>query len=106
MIEPVLIAEDRSIAVPPGQRIVTGYVPVESIALACKDRMAVGDVDRAYQRRIQLGANQPWPCPRGYWQGERFWVVDGRHDAIACLMLGISHMLVAWVEEAGAKPPA
>ncbi len=95
---PVVIAEDRSLAVPPGRTIRTGYVAVEQVRLACRERMAVGDVDRAYQRRLQLGEHQPWPCPRGHWEGDRFVVVDGRHDFVAALMLGLSHVLVAWPE--------
>lgn len=94
---PITLAEDRSIAVPPGHVIVTGYVPVENVVLACRERMAIGDVNVAYQRRLQLGANQPWPCPRGHWQGERFCIVDGRHEYVAALMLGHSHVLVAWL---------
>jgi hypothetical protein len=98
-MDPVLIAEDRSITVPPGALIRTGYVHVDQIKLACRARMAVGDVDRAYQRRLQLGANQPWPCPRGHWDGDRFVVVDGRHDVISALMLGLDYVLVAWLED-------
>jgi len=74
----------------------TGYVPIDAVKLACRDRMAVGDVDRAYQRRLQLGDHQPWPPPRGYWYGNRFVIVDGRHDAVAAMMLGLEHLFVAW----------
>ncbi|WP_018261343.1 hypothetical protein [Methylobacterium sp. WSM2598] len=97
---PILFAEDRSLAVPPGRRVVTGYVHVDQIVLGCRARMAIGDVDRAYQRRLQLGDHQPWPCPRGEWVGERFQVIDGRHDCVAALMLGLEHILVAWPEPA------
>lgn len=97
-IMPIAVAEDRSIAVPPGHVIRTGYVHVDQVRLACRARMAVGDVDRAFQRRLQLGDRQPWPCPRGHWDGDRFVVVDGRHDFVACLMMGIEFVLVAWVE--------
>ncbi|HEX2020262.1 MAG TPA: hypothetical protein VGO17_15110 [Aurantimonas sp.] len=85
---------------PAGHVVRTGYVPVFDVILACRDRMAVGDVDRAYQKRLQLGSRQPWPCPRGHWQGNRFVIVDGRHEYVATLMLGLSHILVAWIEEA------
>jgi hypothetical protein len=98
MTEPVTIAEDRSIAVPPGHVIRTGYVPVHKIRLACRDRMAVGDVDRAYQRQLQLGDKQRWPCPRGDWKGKNFILVDGRHAYVSALMLGFEQLLVAWVE--------
>lgn len=97
-MQPILLAEDRSLAVPPGATVRTGYVAIDAVKLACRDRMAVGDVDRAYQRRLQLGDHQPWPCPRGHWEGDRFVVVDGRHDVIAATMLGLDHVLVAWPE--------
>ena len=102
---PIHLAEDRSLAVPPGRLIRTGYVAVEQIKLGCRARMAVGDVDRAYQRRLQLGDHQPWPCPRGEWEGDpaapgaRFVVHDGRHDVVAALMLGQDYVLVAWPDE-------
>lgn len=87
---------DRSMAVAPGQIIETGYVPVENVVLACRERMAVGDVNTAYQKRLQLGDHQSWPPPRGHWRGDRFVVVDGRHEFVAALMLGQSHLFVAW----------
>src|SRR5690606_39864802 len=43
---------DRGLAVPPGATVRTGYVPVHDVRLACKARMAVGDVEAAYRRRI------------------------------------------------------
>lgn len=101
MDAPVACAEDRSIAVPAGHVVVTGYVAVEDVRLACRDRMAIGDVDRAYQRRLQLADRQPWPCPRGHWDGERFVIVDGRHEFVAALMIGHSHLLFAWTARAG-----
>ena len=97
-MQPILLAEDRSLAVPPGQTIRTGYVHIDQIRLACRARMAVGDVNGAYQRRLQLGDHQPWPCPRGEWDGERFVVIDGRHDVVAATMLGQEWILVAWPE--------
>ncbi len=97
-MSPIVHAEDRSLSVPPGQRVVTGYVHVDDLMLGCRARMAVGDVDRAYQRRLQLGDHQPWPCPRGEWRGDRFVVLDGRHDVVAATMLGQEHVLVAWPE--------
>ena len=103
-MQPILLAEDRSLSVPPGRLIRTGYVHVDQIRLGCRARMAVGDVDRAYQRRLQLGEQQPWPCPRGEWDGDRFDIIDGRHDVVAALMLGQEWVLVAWPEAADADP--
>lgn len=96
---PLLIAEDRGLAVPPGATVRTGYVPVHDVRLACKARMAVGDVEAAYRRRIGCAPAQPWPCPVGKWGGDRFEIHDGRHEYVAALMLGCEHILVAWVEE-------
>lgn len=92
-------------AVPPGRVIRTGYVRVEDVKLACRERMAVGDVDRAYQRRLQLGDHQPWPCPRGHWEGSRFVIIDGRHEFVAALMLGVEQILVAWADGDGPEAP-
>jgi hypothetical protein len=98
----VAIAADRSIRVPPGALVRTGYVELERVRLACRDRMAVGDVEVAYRRRLQLGDAQEWPPPVGEWTGDRFTVLDGRHSYVAALMLGSTHLLVAWLEDAPA----
>lgn len=100
-IAPVSTIEDRSIAVPPGYVVQTGYVEIYRIRLACRERMAIGDVDRAYQRQLQLGEHQAWPCPRGHWDGDIYVLVDGRHSYVATLMLGFEHLLVAWVVKDG-----
>lgn len=84
--------------VPAGHIVRTCYVSVWKCRLACRDRMAVGDVAAAYQRRIQLGGASEWPCPRGEWDGESFVIVDGRHSFVAALMLGNETILVAWLE--------
>ena len=96
--QPILHAEDRSFAVPPGAVIRTDYVDVFRCRLGCRARMAMGDVNTAYQRRLQLAHSQPWPCPKGHWDGDVFVIEDGRHDWVASVMLGQSHILVAWVE--------
>jgi hypothetical protein len=97
---PVTTAEDRSLAVPPGALVRTGYVSVWDVKLGCRERMAVGDVKGSYERRLQLGDHQPWPCPRGVWEGEegksQFVIHDGRHEYVAALMLGQDFILVAW----------
>lgn len=102
-VSPVAVADDRSMLVPAGCVVRTGYVSVWDCRLACRDRMAVGDVGAAYQRVIQLGEASSWPCPRGYWEEDegrqRFVVVDGRHEWVASVMIGKDHVLVAWMEE-------
>ena len=90
---------DRSFLVPPGMTVRTGYVALDRIKLACRERMAVGDVDRAYQKLLQAGPSQPFPCPNGRWEGSTFVIVDGRHAYVGALMLGWDALLVAWTEE-------
>lgn len=99
MDEPVWTAADRSLAVPPGKVVRTGYVRVCQVRLACRERMSMGDVWLAYQKRLQLGDHQPWPCPRGYFDSEHFVIVDGRHEYVANLLLGNEHILVAWIAD-------
>lgn len=101
MPQAVAVAEDRSIRVPAGATVRTGYVPVEDVVLTCRDRMAVGDVEAAYRRMLQLGADSAWPPPVGTWrEDERFLLTDGRHEYLAALLLGRTHLLVAWLEAA------
>lgn len=96
----VELREDRSLVVPPGHVVRTAYVAIDQVRLACRDRMAIGDVERAYRKRLQLGSAQPWPPPVGHWDGDRFVILDGRHETVAALMLGVEYLLVAWVEKA------
>jgi len=103
MAEPVKIAEDRTMIVPAGKIVKTGYVKVENVRLACRARMAVGDVAAAYQRVLQYsgGGQQAWPCPTGYWEdATRFVIQDGRHEYVASIMLGLEYILVAWIDSA------
>jgi hypothetical protein len=105
----VRLTPDRSMLVPAGHVARTAYVPVFSVELACRDRMAVGDVEAAYRRLLQLGDASGWPPPVGHWteDRQRFVIVDGRHEYVAALMLGREHVLVAWVEAgevSGADP--
>ena len=95
---------DRHKIVPPGHIIVTGYVRIWDIELACRERMAVGDVDVAFRRLLQLGPDSMWPCPNGYWQqtakhGRKFVIEDGRHEYVASVMIGREYMLCAWFEK-------
>lgn len=86
-----------------GHVVVTGYVEIDQVRLGCRDRMAVGDVAGAYQKLLQLGSAEQWPCPVGRWNGDRFVIHDGRHQYVASLMLGRSHILVAWIEKSGGR---
>lgn len=96
---PLTSAEDRALRIPAGHIVRTGYVAVDRVVMANRTRMAVGDVDRAYQKRLQLGDAQSWPPPYGTWQGEQFCLLDGRHEYVATLMLGHRYLFVAWVEK-------
>lgn len=99
---PVTIADDRSMRVPAGRTVSTDYVSVEDVVLGCRDRMAVGDVEAACRRMLQLGTDAAWPPPVGQWREDRrFVLTDGRHEYVAALMLGRTHLLVAWLEEEG-----
>lgn len=95
-----MFTDDRALRVLAGSIVKTGYVEIHKIKLACRECMAVGDVDRAYQRQLQLGADQLFPPPNGYWDGDTFVIRDGRHQMVASLMLGLEWLLVAWVEQA------
>lgn len=90
----------RSLSIPPGQAVQTAYVEMHHVRLGCRDRMAVGDVEAAYRRQLALGDHQAWPCPVGEWDGETFVIHDGRHAYVAALMIGLTHILVAWVSDA------
>ncbi len=87
---------DRAFRVPEGHTVATGYVNVWKIRLACRDRMGVEDVGKAFQKRLNL--RSVFPPPNGYWDGDEFVINDGRHEYIAALMLGDEYLLVAWVE--------
>lgn len=97
MSSPVTFAVDRTMVIPSGSIVKTQYVSIDQIKLSCRARMAVGDVDTAYRKRLGLGNAQPWPCPVGHWSGDRFVITDGRHEYVAALMLGVENLLVAWV---------
>jgi len=73
-------------------------VNVWDCELACRARMAVGDVSNAFQKLLQCGSGTPWPCVRGYWRDKTFVIEDGRHEYIASLMLGKEFILVAWID--------
>lgn len=97
-MDAVATPEDRTVKVPSGRIVRTDYVPMHKIELRNRSRMSVGDVESAFRRLLALGDAQPWPPPVGFWDGVRFVVQDGRHQYIAALMLGHSHLFVAWIE--------
>ena len=45
-----------------------------------------------------MGDQQVWPPPTGFWRSDqRFVLTDGRNRYVACLMLGVEYLLVAWL---------
>lgn len=91
-------AVDRSLRVPAGSVIVSGYVDVWKCRLANRERMAPEAVAAAWQKLLQLGADSLHPCPNGHWDGDEFVIHDGRHEYVAAVMLGREQILVAWVD--------
>lgn len=89
----------------PGHVVKTEWVPVHRVKLGNDARIAVGDVQVAYEKVLQNGAEVgSWPPPTGYWEEDEvdqvwFVICDGRHEYIARLMHGQRYIFVAWVEE-------
>jgi hypothetical protein len=87
-------------AVPPGHVVRTGYVPVHDVVMYAPSgsQLLPAEVERAYRRQLELGDQQSWPPPTGYWRADhRFVLTDGRNRYVASLMLGIEYLLVAWL---------
>lgn len=91
---------DRSLVIARGQRVVTGWIPIHRVQLACEAPMAMGDVNEALQKVIHNGAGS-WPPPVGYWldDGQTFCLTDGRHEWVARIMRGQRELFVAWVDQ-------
>lgn len=89
---------DKSLSVPPGKKVVTDYVHIDKVKMACKDKMAIGDVNEKYQLVLQNAPNCIFPAPVGHWDNDRFVVVDGRHTFMAYVLLGYEYILVSWME--------
>lgn len=67
--------------------------------------MGIGDIERAFRKRVNHHPDEAFPPPVGYWEddpdGARTFVIqDGRHAFVAALMIGDREVLVAWVEGA------
>ena len=90
--------------VPAGHTVETGYVPIHEVVChaAHGSQLLPAEVERAYRRQLALEDGQAWPPPTGYWRDDgRFVLTDGRNRYVAALMLGVRHLLVAWL-----RPPA
>jgi hypothetical protein len=87
-------------AIPAGHVVQTGYVPTQDVICHAPfgHQLLPAEVERAYRRQLELGDQQAWPPPTGYWTADhRFVLTDGRNRFVACLMLGVEHLLVAWL---------
>ena len=71
---------------------------MDACRLACRERMDCAAIERAYRRYLQAGGAQFWPPIVGRWEGERFAVLDGRHELLALMALGREKVFVAWTE--------
>ena len=82
-----------------GHTIETGYVPIHDVVIHAPrgHHLYPAEVERAYRRQLELGDDQGWPPPTGYWRDGRFVLTDGRNRYVAALMLGVEHILVAWL---------
>ena len=93
-------AEWAGSSVPAGHRVETGYVSIHDVVCHAPygHQLYPAEVERAYRRQLELGGEQDWPPPTGYWRNDRrFVLTDGRNRFTAALMLGIEYLLVAWL---------
>ena len=84
----------------PGHLVETGYVPIHDVVChaPAPHQLYPAEVERAYRRQLELADAQGWPPPTGYWRDDgRFVLTDGRSRYLAALMLGVEHLLVAWL---------
>ena len=91
-------------AVPAGHVVATGYVPIHDVVCVAQHghQLYPAEVERAYRRQLELGGDQAWPPPTGWWRDDgRFVLTDGRNRYVAALMLGVEHLLVAWLVAPG-----
>jgi hypothetical protein len=98
--------EWRGPVVPPGHIVRTEYVSIHDVVcLTAASQLYPAEVERAYRRQLELGDEQAWPPPIGYWRaGGRFVLTDGRNRYVAALMLGFEYLLVASLVSPAAPP--
>jgi hypothetical protein len=90
--------------VPAGHVVRSGYVAIHDVVceVSFGHQLLPAEVERAYRRQLELGSRQAWPAPTGWWREDgRFVLTDGRNRYVAALMLGVEHLLVAWVASSG-----
>lgn len=88
------------LSVPPGHTVHVEYVTTHDVVCHARygHQLYPAEVERAYRRQLELADHQAWPPPTGYWRDDgRFVLTDGRNRYVAALMLGLEHLLVAWL---------
>ena len=83
-----------------GHTVASGFVPIVDVVIHAPrgHHLLPAEVERAYRRQLELGPEQGWPAPTGYWREDgRFVLTDGRNRLVAALMLGLEHLLVCWL---------
>ena len=94
----VWTAEDRTISVKPDQVVKTAWVSIDKCCMANRTPMSPEAVAVSHQKLLCMGDDGRWPPPIGEWEGDRFRVLDGRHELLASLMRGRQELFVAWLE--------
>lgn len=84
--------------VAPGEIVKTQWVSIDRCKLGCRERMDFAAIERAGRKYLQVSYAQFWPPIVGEWDGERFVVLDGRHEFVALLAMGRTEVFVAWKE--------
>ncbi len=98
----VIVAEDRSLCVRQDQFVKTAWVDIDKCRLGCRVQMSPEAVEKKFRMLLNIGnGNAHWPPPVGHWDEDRFVVCDGRHEYLASLMMGRSHLFVCWLESPG-----
>jgi hypothetical protein len=91
--------DDRSLKIEQNQKVVTNWIPINNCYFANRDRMSPEAVEVKYRKLLCQSGAAIWPPINGIWVSDRFEIHDGRHEYVACLMLGYEKIFVAWVEE-------
>lgn len=98
-IPKVMVWGDRTIQVPVGKVVRTGYVETHKVRLDNTTPVAIGDVQEKYEVVKQNSPNAVFPAPMGEWRGDEFWIEDGRHTYFAYLLNGYTNILVMWLDD-------
>src|SRR5215217_4623466 len=83
------VTEWAGVRVAEGHIVKTGYVLAANVVMfAQQHQLSPAAVERAYCRHLELGDDQAWPPPTGYWRDNGgFVLTDGRTRFLAAMML-------------------